>query len=120
MKKSIERKTYIVCDGMEFDNKEECLEYEHAVILMLEEIDDAYDFYKNGKNILWRCNNIDDEWQAFKKALRECDYIFRKANLTEETNNWIDEVDNAYINKKFDYELGAFRWNSNIIEWEYD
>lgn len=107
--------TYVAYDDTEFDNLEECEEYESKAFDLLIEFFNAYDFFgKNGEYIWIFLNEVEQGLYAIKYAFDRCEKIRVKKIISHEAMELIDSY--------FGYELprdgvGLYEYDWKELEW---
>lgn len=101
--------TYVAYDDTEFNNREECEAYEDKAFDLLEEIFNAYDFFKeNGQEIFIFLNEVESGLKAFEWAWYNSVRIRVKHVLSNEAKDLID------------YYFGCIQPPDEIGLYEYD
>lgn len=107
--------TYVAYDDTEFDNREECEEYENTAFNLLEEIFNTYEFFlDNGQEIHIFLNDIEAGMYVFDYAWKKSKSIRVKRTLSDTANEFI------YINFGHDMppnELGLYEYNFKKCCW---
>ena len=107
--------TYIAYDDTEFDNFEECEEYEGKAFDLLDEFFNAYEFFgKNGAHILIFLNEIEQGLNAIKYAFDRCEKIRVKKTISHEAIELIDSYFGYELPRN---ELGLYEYNWKKLEW---
>ena len=107
--------TYIAYDDTEFDNLEECEEYEGKAFELLNEFFNAYDFFReNGQCILIFLNEVEQGFNAIKYAYDKCGKIRVKKSVSNEVIELID----SYLGYDFPpNEIGLYEYDWVKFEW---
>lgn len=107
--------TYVAYDDTEFDNLEECEEYEGKAFDLLSEFFNAYDFFgKNNQYICIFLNEVEQGFNAIKYAFDKSEKIRVKKPISQEVEELIDSY--------FGYELppnetGLYEYDWRKLEW---
>ena len=107
--------TYVAYDDTEFDNLEDCEEYESKAFDLLIEFFNAYDFFgKNGEYIWIFLNEVEQGLYAIKYAFERCEKIRVKKIVSHEVRELID----SYFGYELPWdEVGLYEYDWKEMEW---
>lgn len=107
--------TYVAYDDKEFDNFEECEEYEGKAFDLLEEFFNAYDFFgKNGEYIWIFLNGVEQGLHAIKYAFERCEKIRVKKIISHEV---IELIDSYFGYELPPNEVGLYEYDWTEYKW---
>lgn len=107
--------TYVAYDDTEFDNREECEEYESEAFDLLSELFNAYDFWgKNNQHICIFLNEVEQGFNTIKYAIDKCEKIRVKKPISSEVATLID----YYLGYELPpNEIGLYEYDWLKLEW---
>ena len=107
--------TYVAYDGEEFDNREECEEYEGKAFELLNEFFNAYEFFgENGEYICIFLNEVEQGLDAIKYAFDKCGKIRVKKAISHEA---IELIDYYFGYEMPQNEAGLYEYDWKELEW---
>lgn len=113
--------TYVAFDDKEFNDREECQEYEEKAYDLVYSIGEKYEFYDENMNIIlapFASPNVEDWLTWLDNAYNNCTYIKRYDALNSQEEAIIDEnIGCCMLNYDFNNELGTFRYDCNNVKW---
>ena len=113
--------TYIAFDDKEFDNREECQEYEAKAYDLVYSIGEKYEFYDKDMNIIlapFASPNVEDWLTWLDNAYSDCVYIKRYKALNSQEEAIIDEnIGCCMLNYAFKEDIGLFKYDISESKW---
>lgn len=107
--------TYVAYDDTEFDNRDECEEYEGEAFGLLEEFFNAYDFFgKNDEYICIFLNGVEQGLHTIKYAFDRCEKIRVKKTISREV---LELIDSYFGYEMPPNELGMYEYDFKKLEW---
>jgi len=113
---------YYAYDGSEFDDRDECLQYERQAVEAIMSVNDCYDFLtKDGVRYFapdYRCEDVEEWMDWLSDAAEHCEYVKVHHILPENTLRLIDrEWDYCIAPEDFNGETGLFKYDHFKNEW---
>ena len=108
----IEKIVYVANDGKEFDDKDECVEYETQT--EISDILQSVTFYSEQGEVI----SFDNDINSFQVALDDAIFILIPSYLCDKRIKYFnDKVMYALYGKEFPTATGLYRWNCDNEEW---
>jgi len=112
---------YVAFDDKEFDDREECQEYEAKAYDLVYSIGEKYEFYDENMNIIlapFASPNVEDWLTWLDNAYSDCTYIKRCDILTAQEEAIIDEnIGCCMLNYDFKGDIGLFKYDISESKW---
>lgn len=112
---------YYAFDDEEFEDREECQEYEAKAYDLVYSIGEKYKFYDKNMNIIpapFNSPDVEDWLTWLDNAYGDCTYIKRYNALNPQEEAIIDEtIGCCMLNYDFKGEIGLFKYDISESKW---
>jgi len=108
----IEKTVYVANDGKEFDDEDECVEYEAQT--EFSDILQSITFYSEQGEVI----SFDNDINSFQIALDDANFILIPSYLRDKRIEYFNnKVMGELYGKEFPTATGLYRWNWDNEEW---
>ena len=108
----IEKTVYVANDGKEFDDEDECVEYEAQT--EFSDILQSITFYSEQGEVI----SFDNDINSFQIALDDANFILIPSYLRDKRIEYFNnKVMRELCGKEFPTATGLYRWNWDNEEW---
>lgn len=113
--------TYIAYNGTEFNNRDECFEYELAAWKIFQSVKEKFSFLDENMNMIVapESNDMEDWFNWLNIAFYACTYIKKYGSLTDDEVKLIKENTGICLyNEDFSCAIGLFKYNDKLMSWD--